>query len=82
MPESIRLIINRESVDVPEGTTLAAALLRLGKAAVHRSPSGELRGPVCGMGVCFECRVAVNGRGHMRSCQTICEPGMEVRTDE
>ena len=43
---------------------------------------GELRGPVCGMGVCFECRVMVNGLSHVRSCQTICEPGMEIRTDD
>jgi predicted molibdopterin-dependent oxidoreductase YjgC len=82
MRESIQLTVDDESVVVPEGITVAAALLRLGKAGVRRSTSGELRGPVCGMGVCFECRVMVNGRSHVRSCQTICEPGMEIRTDE
>ena len=27
-------------------------------------------------------RVTINGQAHCRSCLTICEPGMEVRTDE
>jgi len=42
---------------------------------------GEARGPLCGMGLCFECRVSINGQPHCRSCLTLCEPGMEVRTD-
>jgi len=33
------------------------------------------------MGICFECRVTVDGRPHVRSCQVVCRPGMEVRTD-
>ena len=44
--------------------------------------AGEARGPLCGMGICFECRATVNGQPHCRSCQIICQPGMEVRTDE
>ena len=82
MREPIQLTINGQSVTVPDGITIAVALLRSGKPSLHRSPTGELRGPVCGMGVCFECRVTVNGRSHVRSCQTICEPGMEIRTDD
>jgi sarcosine oxidase subunit alpha len=34
------------------------------------------------MGICFECRVTVNGRAHVRSCQVLCEAGMEVQTDD
>lgn len=81
MPDPIQMTIDGKSVTVPNGITIAAALLRVGKPAFHRSPSGHLRGPVCGMGVCFECRVTVNGRSQVRSCQTICERGMEIRTD-
>lgn len=82
MPESIEVTINGTRIEVPDGITVAAALLVSGNAAMRRSVMGELRGPVCGMGVCFECRVMVNGRAHVRSCQTICESGMEIRTDE
>ena len=52
-----------------------------GVQGFRRSVSGEPRGPLCGMGICFECRVTINGREHCRSCQIPCEPGMEVRTD-
>jgi sarcosine oxidase subunit alpha len=33
------------------------------------------------MGICFECRVTIDGRAHCRSCQVICQAGMEVATD-
>jgi len=34
------------------------------------------------MGICLDCRVTINGEPHCRSCLAICEPGMEVRTDD
>ena len=78
MPESIELRINGRSVRVPRGSTVAAAILMTGEPVFRRSVSGELRGPLCGMGVCFECRVTVDGREHVRSCQLLCREGMEV----
>lgn len=30
----------------------------------------------------MECRVRINGQAQVRSCQTLCEQGMEVQTDE
>jgi sarcosine oxidase subunit alpha len=42
---------------------------------------GEMRGPLCGIGVCFECRVTINGQHHSRSCQVLCQEGMDVRTE-
>jgi D-hydroxyproline dehydrogenase subunit gamma len=72
----IALTIDGQSVTVPAGTTVAAAVMRAGVMAFRKD-----RGPLCGMGICFECRVTLNGRPHERSCQTVCEPGMEVRTD-
>jgi hypothetical protein len=37
---------------------------------------------LCGMGICLECRVTIDGREHSRSCTTLCAEGMEVRTDD
>jgi succinate dehydrogenase/fumarate reductase-like Fe-S protein len=34
------------------------------------------------MGVCGECRVAIDGHAHRLGCQSLCTPGMEIRTDE
>jgi sarcosine oxidase subunit alpha len=59
---------------------VAAAVMRL-QAGFRRSVTGELRGPLCGMGICMECRVTLNGRPHERSCQLLCAPGMEISTD-
>lgn len=82
MPELITLKVNEAAVSVPVGSMVAAAVLEAGNSTFRRSVTGEARGPLCGMGICFECRVTVNGVAHVRSCQTLCENGMDVRTDE
>ena len=65
---------------VAEGTSVAAALLGAGVLRFRRSVSGDGRGPLCGMGVCMECRVTIDGVGHRLACQTLCAAGMEVMT--
>jgi sarcosine oxidase subunit alpha len=81
MPNQVMVIVNGASVSVPSGATVAVALMIAGQAC-RTSVTGEPRGPLCGMGICFECRAVINGKPHCRSCQILCEPGMEVRTDE
>lgn len=81
MPEPIRLLVNEKVISVAAGCTVAAAVLLAGETAFRRSVRGEPRGPLCGMGICFECRVTIDGVAHSRSCQILCRPGMEVRTD-
>ena len=82
MPDVITLKINDVAVSVPTGTMVSAAVLEAGVTTFRRSVSGEARGPLCGMGICFECRVTIDGVAHVLSCQTLCENGMDVRTDE
>jgi len=82
LPDHVTLTVNDVPVSVPAGTMVAAAVLTAGVTTFRRSVSGEPRGPLCGMGICFECRVSIGGVAHVRSCQTICENGMDVRTDE
>ena len=81
MPETVTLRVDGVSVSMPAGSMVAAAILKSAKSGFRRSATGELRGPLCGMGICFECRVTIDGEAHCRSCQTICENGMDVRTD-
>ncbi len=81
MPERLELKVNGRSVSVPPGATVAVAIVLAG-AGCRKSVSGELRGPLCGMGICFECRAAIDGRPYCRTCQVLCRPGMEVNTDE
>jgi len=81
VPETVMLRINGDPVRVARGTVVAAALAQAGIEGFRRSVNGEPRAPLCGMGLCFECRVTINGRLHCRSCQTLCAEGMEVQTD-
>jgi len=81
MPDEFTIKVNGAPVAVGAGTTAAVAIAMAGQPC-RTSVAGEPRGPLCGMGICFECRAIVNGRPHSRSCQLLCEPGMDIRTDE
>jgi sarcosine oxidase subunit alpha len=80
MPD-VSVRIDGRSISVPEGTLIAAAIALAGQSWCRRSVRGEVRGPLCGMGICFECRATVNGVAHVRTCQRLCEPGMEIETN-
>ncbi len=78
----IDLTINDNLVSAEPGTTVAAAILNSGIDAFRTSVSREPRAPLCGMGICFECRVTINGQKHQRSCTTLVENDMEVLTGD
>jgi sarcosine oxidase subunit alpha len=82
MLEAVTMTVNGRSLMVPAGSMVSAAVAIAGVASFRRSVTGEPRGPLCGMGICFECRVTINGEAHSRSCQIPCQSGMDVRTDE
>jgi sarcosine oxidase subunit alpha len=79
---SIEVIVNGRPVAVPPGSVVAAAIALAGIMQFRRSVSGLPRGPFCGMGVCMECCVTIDGQAHSRSCLTLCVDQMDVRTDE
>ena len=81
MPDPVRLTVNGSEVRVSPGVTVAVAVMISG-VPCRQSVLKESRGPLCGMGICFECRVTINGVPHCRSCQIVCEDGMDVRTDD
>jgi sarcosine oxidase subunit alpha len=77
----VRLQINQRPVEVPAGSSVAAAIAR--QAPIfRRSTSGQPRAAFCGMGVCFECRVSIDGVGQQRACMVPVREGMQVRCDE
>ena len=80
MTQTLFITINGEAVRVRPGTTVAAAILEAG-AASRFSVRGELRQPLCGMGICYECRARIDGRPHQRTCQILCRAGMQVATE-
>jgi predicted molibdopterin-dependent oxidoreductase YjgC len=77
MPE---LFFDGRPLQVAAGTSVAAALARNGDGCSRTSVNGQRRAPFCGMGVCQECRVRIDGQRRL-ACQTLCRDGMQVETD-
>ena len=77
----LHVVINGRVIRVDGPVTVAAALAIAGIPAARRSPSGEIRGALCGMGICQECRARVDGIDHQRTCMIACRDGMRVETD-
>lgn len=77
MPE---VTLNGRRLTVQAGITVAVAILQSGELRFRSSVSGEPRAPLCGMGICFECRLTIDGEPHARSCQILVRDGMEIRT--
>lgn len=68
------------SVTADEGQSLAAALTDAGVRAFRKTAGGESRGMFCGMGVCQDCLVAVDGVPNRRACMTKAVQGMTVES--
>jgi predicted molibdopterin-dependent oxidoreductase YjgC len=76
----VTLRVDEKDVEVDAGSTVAAALWNAGQKSLRRSVTGEPRGALCAMGVCFECRVRIDGIDHRRACVEVVRDGMEVFT--
>ncbi len=76
---AFRFTCDGQEVRAHPGETVGAALLAAGVSALRYSErQGEPRGMFCGMGLCFECRVTIDGRPNQRACITPAAPGMQV----
>lgn len=65
------------------GDSIAAALANMGETTLGWRRSGAARGLFCGMGVCHDCLVTVDGRRGVRACMASITDGIEVyREDE
>jgi predicted molibdopterin-dependent oxidoreductase YjgC len=66
-----------------EGETIAAVLLAAGIRVSRLTPKKhEPRGVYCGIGICHECVMVVNGVPDIRICQTLATPGCKVATQK
>jgi hypothetical protein len=75
--------VNGRPVQATPGETVLAALTAAGYKAVKRSNvRGEARGPFCGMGVCYECLVTIDGVPKRRACMVEVAENMEIILDE
>ena len=72
----------REITALP-GQTVAAALWAAGVTSWRATRgAGRPRGVFCGIGVCFDCLVTVNGRPNQRACLVPARSGDVILTQE
>jgi hypothetical protein len=64
-----------------DGDSIAAALAATGETTFGRRRSEVPRGTFCGMGVCYDCLVTVNGQRGQRACMTTVSDGMSVHSE-
>ncbi|HEX8082172.1 MAG TPA: (2Fe-2S)-binding protein [Jatrophihabitans sp.] len=72
---------DEREIDFVEGQTVGAALINAGiyswrVTRRHATP----RGLFCGIGVCYDCLISVNGAGNQRACLAPAAAGMTVTT--
>lgn len=75
----VHAVIDGTTIELAPGHSVAAALALLPPGCARTSVTGERRAPFCGMGICHECRVLVDGRQRL-ACQTLCTDGMVIDT--
>lgn len=72
---TVNVLLDGSALRVPAGISVAAAMAYSDRPFTRRSCGGEQRAPFCGMGVCQECRMTIDGRRRL-ACQATCRDGM------
>lgn len=76
--ERIEFTFEGKAIAAYPGESLAAALIAADIATFRKTRTSASRGPFCGMGVCGECRVLVNG-SPVRACMEPARAGADVK---
>jgi hypothetical protein len=77
---SLRITVDGAPLEGVRGQTIAGVLLASGRLAWRETPSGAPRGVFCGIGVCFDCLVTVNGVRDVRACRRRARDGDKITT--
>ena len=81
--DSFEIEVDGIPTPVHQGETVASVMLASGRRALRSTrKEGKLRGLFCGIGVCYDCLVVVDGRANVRACMTRAVPGMKVQTQQ
>jgi predicted molibdopterin-dependent oxidoreductase YjgC len=78
--QPLTVTVDGEPVRAFAGESVASVLLALGRRTFRHTEQGMPRGLFCGMGVCFDCLVTVDGVDNVRACMTPVVEGMVIAT--
>lgn len=76
--DSISFTLDGKTIAASRGDSIAAAMIAAGEYRFRESKSGSPRGLFCGMGVCGECQVLVDGASK-RACLEKVSDGQDIR---
>lgn len=79
MSHSIVIEFEGQPITARAGETVAAALTAHGIRGLRTTRHGAERGVFCGMGVCQDCLVEVDGMPNQRACMTSVDRPLRVR---
>ncbi|MEY3935467.1 MAG: (2Fe-2S)-binding protein [Actinobacteria bacterium] len=78
---NIEFTFDGEKIDAITGQSVAAALLSADQRILRKTRfNNNERGVFCGIGVCFDCLVVIDGITNQRACLIEAKPGMKVQT--
>ena len=80
--DNITFKFDGRDVRATPGDSIAAALAEAGHTSFGLRRSGESRGLYCGMGVCHDCLMTVDGNRGIRACMATVADGMEVQSED
>jgi hypothetical protein len=77
--EPIMLTFDGRPLSAVVGDSVGAALTRAGVRSWRTTRRrGRPRGLFCGIGVCYDCLLTVDGSANQRACLVTAEDGMEL----
>lgn len=78
---AVTITVDGESATGVAGQSIAGVIMATDRLALRRTiATGRPRGVFCGIGVCFDCIVEVNGLRDVRACQRAARDGDVVTT--
>ena len=79
--KSIEVTIDGQKTQAFDGELVSTVLQAEGIVIFSRKhTTGQPCGVYCGMGVCYECLVTINGINNIRACQTFAADQMVIQT--
>lgn len=77
----IQVTLDGKVITATEGQSVGALLLTQGQRATRTTRNnGKPRGMFCGIGICFDCLITINGVTNQRACLTVVEQSMAIET--